>query len=1007
MGCTACIRIRRIHLFHEYVVNNSSTEKEKKRQRKEIVLKLKQQFHCGFATSVKFLDRYYLEVPLEDTHSNHPIGSDAGIAQQLNQKIIDKIHELVKNGETDSYSIRKTLKDYVNHDLLVNASVKPTQFDRAYYPSLKDVQNHVYIAVKKKIYDLLDQENLKEKINEWKKEGNHNFVFREGTKPDDNDDIGEQSQSTRFLFVHQEKWQRDLLKRYGNHVCLLDATYKTTMYALPLFFVCVKTNVDYQVVAEFIIENETGDSISEALRIIYSWNNDFWAPRFFMTDYSEAEINAIEDVFDNCTVYICDFHREQAWVRWIKRKDHNLSLEEQKQLLDMFRNIAYAQTRDDFETYVTQLKDSVVWSNQHVKRYMETTWFPVSHRWARAFRSEDYDINVHTNNGIEAQNKTLKYTYLARKPNKTLTSIVTTVIEEFLKGNKESYDNANSRCLSTYRAYHNSVPGFLHNRPRKVVKHCLNRINEAENDFSANDITMLRNSDEEDDRQTYLVNSSSDKSVSYAVDIALPSCQCKDWLKTRLPCKHMFAIIRNTNETWISIQAKYREGVYMTLDVNGIDTDTTKEAEGEDDYGTLAGVSTIIEEQQEVPPPATNQPAASLDLTKQRREVLLKLDELKTSTYLCENTATLSFAIDAIETVNNRMKATIPRSTEGIVLEIVHNQQAHVRDRKRCATGEALELLKRNRGCPYQTILKAIEDRYGKPIQVAQHCIEQLTNGPKINNGDNVALLNFGEQLHTATTVLKGDYEKEISVATNMRKLVNRLPFDMISKWQNENYKITEGGRCARLVDVAAFVKRHAAIRNDPVFGTQRKDTKQPERRLAPTVKAKPSTLASTFVEKEPANKGSCGCEICGGKAHNLTKCPVILRCDKVAVRRQYAASYSYCFNCGQARPGHGSSTCPTLPACKQCTAPHLDILHLDRKPTRTPGHVAPKRDGTSSSTTPSNTTPTADGPAKAGNKAANVTSAGVSTMSTHVLLNIIPVVITSENGRSPRRMHS
>lgn len=101
---------------------------------------------------------------------------------------------------------------------------------------------------------------------------------------------------------------------------------------------------------------------------------------------------------------------------------------------------------------------------------METTWFPVSHRWARAFRSEDYDVNVHTNNGIEAQHKTLKYTYLARQPDKTLTSIVTTVIEEFLKGNKESYDNANRR-LSTYRAYHNSIPGFLHNRPRKVVKH--------------------------------------------------------------------------------------------------------------------------------------------------------------------------------------------------------------------------------------------------------------------------------------------------------------------------------------------------------------------------------------------------------------------------------------------------------------------------------------------------------------------------------------------------------
>ena len=53
----------------------------------------------------------------------------------------------------------------------------------------------------------------------------------------------------KFLFVHQTTWQRRLLSKYGNDICLLDATYKTTRYALPLFFLAVKTNVDYQVVA--------------------------------------------------------------------------------------------------------------------------------------------------------------------------------------------------------------------------------------------------------------------------------------------------------------------------------------------------------------------------------------------------------------------------------------------------------------------------------------------------------------------------------------------------------------------------------------------------------------------------------------------------------------------------------------------------------------------------------------------------------------------------------------
>ena len=62
----------------------------------------------------------------------------------------------------------------------------------------------------------------------------------------------------------------DLIKPYGNKMILLDATYKTTRYTLPLMFIVVKTNVDYQTVASFAIENETYEAISEAVAVIKS-----------------------------------------------------------------------------------------------------------------------------------------------------------------------------------------------------------------------------------------------------------------------------------------------------------------------------------------------------------------------------------------------------------------------------------------------------------------------------------------------------------------------------------------------------------------------------------------------------------------------------------------------------------------------------------------------------------------------------------------------------------------
>lgn len=61
---------------------------------------------------------------------------------------------------------------------------------------------------------------------------------------------------SKFMFVHQADWQQRLLLRYGSELVLMDATYKTTKYSIPLFFICVHTNVGYTVVAEFLCQNK-------------------------------------------------------------------------------------------------------------------------------------------------------------------------------------------------------------------------------------------------------------------------------------------------------------------------------------------------------------------------------------------------------------------------------------------------------------------------------------------------------------------------------------------------------------------------------------------------------------------------------------------------------------------------------------------------------------------------------------------------------------------------------
>ncbi|XP_065920362.1 uncharacterized protein [Dysidea avara] len=282
-----------------------------------------------------------------ETHS-HPL---LGAARRMHPTIRSKIFELVEDGITNSKVIKKLLRKFVK-EISKKDSVSPNPTDRAFYPLEKDIINAVHAAVSFGKYSVLDQIHLDTLVQQWIEDnkGKSNFeqkhiYFRKcSTEEGDDvkieipkttsdpfvddfdesedeqpevDDSEDTSIGSAFLFVHQEGWQQQLLIKYSNTMTLLDATYKTTKYTLPLFLLCVRTNNGYIPVAEFIVDRETGTSIAEALHIIAGWNNE-WKPPCFMVDYSEAELNAILAVFPSADVYLCEFHREQAWTRWIR-----------------------------------------------------------------------------------------------------------------------------------------------------------------------------------------------------------------------------------------------------------------------------------------------------------------------------------------------------------------------------------------------------------------------------------------------------------------------------------------------------------------------------------------------------------------------------------------------------------------------------------------------------------------------------------------------------------------
>ena len=186
--------------------------------------------------------------------------------QPIDKSLVQKIHTLFDEGVKTVDEMKRHLRYYVKNVFFAGQNPPPVT-NRRYHPKDVDIRNHMYKATLKQMLSKVDQENLEEKIKGWKQESPKDlFFFRpwslspteavSGNTSDANGNV-EAHITQNLLFAHQTAWQRHLMSRYGNEIMLLDTTYKTMRYELPLFFLVVKTNVNYTVVGAFITQNET------------------------------------------------------------------------------------------------------------------------------------------------------------------------------------------------------------------------------------------------------------------------------------------------------------------------------------------------------------------------------------------------------------------------------------------------------------------------------------------------------------------------------------------------------------------------------------------------------------------------------------------------------------------------------------------------------------------------------------------------------------------------------
>uniref|UniRef100_A0A8W8IS37 SWIM-type domain-containing protein n=1 Tax=Magallana gigas TaxID=29159 RepID=A0A8W8IS37_MAGGI len=506
----------------------------------------------------------HITLPDPGDHRNHLTGEISGLSQPLDEAVISKIHGLVHAGVRSIDEMKRHLRLFVQEHIQTEDTII-SELNRRYYPTNKDIRNHMYRALRFCQFSTEDQENIQHMVKEWEaaNPADH-FYYRPQFAGEDKELNGVDSRSTAtsksLLFVHQSSWQQDLLMKYGDEICLLDATYNTSKYDIPLFFLCVNTNVGYSIVASFVVANENRENIKEGLQMVKEWNPE-WNPKYFMTDFDEREIWAIENTFKDCESLLCDFHREQAWTRWMKDGKHGLTTV-QMEVLELLRKIAHSATENEFHGHVQNLKFSTHWKESTLlQKWFEGKWLKNAKRWVWCFRSSRLNTRVTTTNGLERQHQEFKKTYLAKYRDGSLSSTLSVLISNYLPESHKRYIQYNIQSLGEYKKYSAHIPEFLHNRPKFFLEHCMKRIPPKCPYLPVTAITSLPSGE-------FRVPSSDGKNF-YILDLErrMPSCSCPDWSKCHLPCKHMLSIfIHFPGHSWEFLHPDYTECPHFKVD---------------------------------------------------------------------------------------------------------------------------------------------------------------------------------------------------------------------------------------------------------------------------------------------------------------------------------------------------------------------------------------------------------------------------------------------------------
>jgi histone-lysine N-methyltransferase SETD2 len=188
----------------------------------------------------------------------------------------------------------------------------------------------------------------------------------------------------------------DILRAFPQ-VLIMDCTYKTNRYRLPLLEIVgvTSTNLTFSVALAYL-EGESEGNYTWALSRLKTILEDGWVPSIIVTDRELALMNAIERVFPTTRHMLCRWHINRNVLK--KSKPSFETKEKWDKFMIEWNMLVHSNTEDEYNDRLYNLETTSS-SYPDVLDYVKSTWLnPYKDRFVEAWTNNYMHFGNTTSN---------------------------------------------------------------------------------------------------------------------------------------------------------------------------------------------------------------------------------------------------------------------------------------------------------------------------------------------------------------------------------------------------------------------------------------------------------------------------------------------------------------------------------------------------------------------------------------------------------------------------------